>query len=265
MSGIIERLRGENIKSPEITLIAEMQETSGYILEWENYLLAKYPDQEQKVQDQIQHVKDELINLKNEHHATQDADTLAYVFHDLRHRAYEAFEEFDAILAKGEPEIVPQEEQAEEAPIEMPQAEVLEVEPEPEAEEIESPRLEISDPDASMPVEFTLNINVAENFFDLYPVLYKQKHIVGTRGIYSANEIVKLIEAYRNGDFDALRSIPRTGGLREKVDELKARETARGKKDVYEPSNQEYINLNEDQTTAGWNGLWKKFKKNFNW
>jgi hypothetical protein len=81
--------------------------------------------------------------------------------------------------------------------------------------------LQVVNYEKSMPPEFKQAIASADSFDDIYVALEDSSHIIGSKGIYSAQEMIGLIENYRDtGSEEALIQITRTGGLRDKVFDL---------------------------------------------
>lgn len=81
--------------------------------------------------------------------------------------------------------------------------------------------LQVVNYEKSMPPEFKQAIASADSFDDIYVALEDSNHIIGSKGIYSAQEMIGLIENYRDtGSEEALIQITRTGGLRDKVFDL---------------------------------------------
>jgi hypothetical protein len=81
--------------------------------------------------------------------------------------------------------------------------------------------VQIINHEKSMPADFEHEVSNAHSFQDIYDALIKSGHIIGTKGIYTAQEMINLIENYHNtGSEDALIQVTRTGGLRDKVFDL---------------------------------------------
>ncbi len=206
-------------ESSDSIILGEMRETLFYIQEWQNYLVGAHPQNTFFIEKKAEELRKGLGALKNESINLTDSKQIEDAFYNFKLSVHDQFETLSHELGgtdANEPEVeatVPEDSTVAE------DSEQPNTAPEASNEETAQPNTA-----ESLPAEFIKNITDANDFAELYAAIKEQKEIPYSQGILSADDLITIIDMYRDGDKDRLINIPRGGNLRETVMDLAHRE-----------------------------------------
>ncbi len=199
-------------ENPEDVILHEMREAFFYIGDWKEYLTESYPEKLPIIEGEIKKHQEALVALKNENLHATDILQIQNELYNFKVRVHDELEQFSRDLTSATS--VDHTINNTVAPTELDEQPVPSLVMEPE----------VINATHSLPEGFEDDIVDANDFFELYEAIRKQKEIPYSQGILNSDELILIIDAYRDGDDNRLINIPRVAHLREAVSDLTHRE-----------------------------------------